>query len=520
MGGGQAELKGPDFVKDGVAVAEVGEGAMMLGHAEGEAVLLVRTGGALRAIGATCSHYGGPLAEGLLVGDHVRCPWHHARFCVKNGHAHAPALNAVTSWKLEERGNRAYVTGKNKATPLPVHDATARASSPTSVVILGAGAAGNAAAEQLRSEGYDGAVTMVGADESVPVDRPNLSKDYLAGAAPEEWIPLRGKEFYAEKKITLALGVRAMKIDAKEKTVTLSTGSALSFDALLIATGADPRALAIPGADLPHVHTLRTLADSRAIIARAKSTKRAVVIGASFIGLEVAASLRTRGLEVHVVAPDAVPLGRILGKDVGALVRSVHEEHGVVFHLGDTPESITASGVTLKSGAVVEADLVVVGVGVTPALGLAEAAGLVMDRGVLVNEFLETSVPGIFAAGDVARYPDAQSRQMVRIEHWVVAERQGQTAARNILGQRQKYTDVPFFWSNHFDLGISYVGHSETWDVAHVAGSLTSRDAIVAYREHGTIRAIATIGRDHQSLEAEAALERGDDAALERLMLA
>ena len=517
MGGAEAKLEGPDFVGVGIAAADIAEGAMALGHAEGEAVLVVRTGGKVHAIGATCSHYGGPLAEGLLVGDHVRCPWHHASFCVKTGHAHAPALNAVACWKVEERGDRVYVTGKDDKTHLRTLPPSARV--PARVVIIGAGAAGNAAAEQLRSEGYAGAVTMIGADESVPVDRPNLSKDYLAGAAPEEWIALRGKDFYDEKKITLTLGVRVAKIDSKAKTVTLSTGESIAFDALLIATGADPRKLTIAGAELPHVHTLRTLADSRAIIEHAKTAKRAVVVGASFIGLEVAASLRARKLEVHVIAPDAVPLERILGKEIGALVRAVHEEHGVVFHLGDVPSSITKSAVTLKSGAVVEADLVVVGVGVGPALALAEDAGLRVDRGVVVDEYLETSVPGIFAAGDVARYPDPRSGENVRIEHWVVAERQGQTAARNILGKREKYAFVPFFWSMHFDLGISYVGHSEKWDAVQVSGSLTKRDAIVAYREGGTIRAIATIGRDHQSLEAEAAFERGDTAALERLML-
>jgi NADPH-dependent 2,4-dienoyl-CoA reductase/sulfur reductase-like enzyme/nitrite reductase/ring-hydroxylating ferredoxin subunit len=509
----EVELKGPDFVKDGIAAEDVAEGSMLRGHAEGEAVLLARKQGKLYAIGATCTHYGGPLAEGILTGDHVRCPWHHAQFCLKDGRPRAPALNPVTCWKVEELSGRARITGKADAEV--EHKVT---HGPASLVIVGAGAAGNAAAEQLREQGYAGPVTMIGGEDSVPVDRPNLSKDYLAGTAAEEWIPLRGKEFYSAKKIDLLLGVRATKLDAKAKMVTLADGRALRYGALLLATGAEPNKLTIPGADLPHVYTLRTLADSRAIIVRAMKAKRAVVVGASFIGLEVAASLRARGLEVHVVAPETSPLERVLGKQVSALVRQVHEEHGVVFHLGDALVSIVADQVMLKSGASLLADLVVAGVGVRPALSLAQDAGLAVDKGILVDEYLMTSAPDVYAAGDVARYPDRRTGEKIRIEHWVVAERQGQAAARNLLGERQEFADVPFFWSNHFDLGISYVGHSEKFDEAQVAGDLAKRDAIVAYREKGIIRAVATIGRDKSSLEAEAAFERNDNEELERLL--
>jgi NADPH-dependent 2,4-dienoyl-CoA reductase/sulfur reductase-like enzyme/nitrite reductase/ring-hydroxylating ferredoxin subunit len=508
------ELKGPDFSKDGVAAQEVAEGSMLLGHADGEPVLLARSQGKLYAMGAVCSHYGGPLAEGLLTGDHVRCPWHHAQFCLKDGKARAPALNPVTCWKVEENAGRARVTGKAPEAP----PAKAPANSPSSVVIIGGGAAGNAAAETLRDRGYAGPITMLSADESVPVDRPNLSKDYLAGSAQEEWIPLRGKEFYAEKKIELLLGTRVTKLDAKAKTVTLTGGKMLQYGALLLATGSEPNKLSIPGADLPHVYTLRTLADSRAIIVRASKAKKAVVVGASFIGLEVAASLKERGLEVHVVAPEAIPLEKVLGKEVGELVRKVHEEKGVVFHLSDSPVSITAGKVTLKSGATLDADLVVAGVGVKPSSSLAQDAGLTVDKGVVVDEHLQTSAKDVYAAGDVARYPDRRTGQKIRIEHWVVAERQGEAAARNMLGEKVKFADVPFFWSNHYKLGIRYIGHSEKFDQVQVSGDLSKHDAIVAYREAGIIRAIATIGRDKAGLEAEAAFERDDQKALERLL--
>jgi NADPH-dependent 2,4-dienoyl-CoA reductase/sulfur reductase-like enzyme len=285
---------------------------------------------------------------------------------------------------------------------------------------------------------------MVSADADVPVDRPNLSKDYLAGNAQDDWIPLRPKEFYDEHRIGLLLSTRVSAIDTARRRVTLSDGAPLDYGALLLATGAEPVRLAIPGADAPHVHTLRTLTDSRAIIAAAATAKTAVVLGASFIGLEVAASLRARGVAVHVVAPDKTPLARVLGEEVGALVRSVHEAHGVVFHLEETAASIEGGRVVLASGASLAAELVVLGIGVRPATALAEAAGLAADRGVVVDEHLVTSAPSVYAAGDVARFPDARSGELVRIEHWVMAQRQGRVAARNLSRRASASMRCPF----------------------------------------------------------------------------
>ncbi len=499
------ELKGPDLAK-GVPASDLADGAMLLGHADGEAVLLARRADDVFAIGATCTHYGGPLAEGLLDRETVRCPWHHACFSLRTGEAmHAPALNPIACWDVDRRGDRLFVIGKSKTrTTWP----GSRPTHPASIVILGGGAAGHAAAEMLRHEGFAGKLTMLSADSSPPCDRPNLSKDYLAGNAPEEWIPLRPPEFFDEQKIDLVLGARATAIDVAKKIVTVDGARAYPYDALLLATGADPIKLTIPGSDLPHVFSLRTLADSRAIIARLGATKRAVVIGASFIGLEVAAALRTRNVEVHVVAPEARPLERILGPAVGDFVRALHEEHGVVFHLGQTAKAIDATSVTLASGEVLAAELVVAGIGVRPAVALAEAAGLTTDRGVVVNEYLETSAAGIFAAGDIARWPDPHSGERIRVEHWVVSERHGQIAARNMLGKKEACAIVPFFWSQHYDTQISYVGHAEKWDRIDVAGSIAGRDCTLGYKLGDKTLAVVTIGRDLDSLRAEVAMER------------
>ena len=508
--GTETKLTGPDL-SAGIDAAALADGDKLLGHANGEPVLLARVKGEYYAIGATCSHYGGPLAEGVLVNDSVRCPWHHACFSLRTGDAlRAPALSPVACWRVEKRGSRIVVAAKVDRDPLaPVYPMERPTASISKVIIVGAGAAGTAAAEMLRRCGYEGDITVVDDDEGSPYDRPNLSKDYLAGNAPEEWIPLRPEGFYEEHRISI-LRERVTRLDAAAKSVQLAGHRALRFDALILATGAEPVRLTTPGADLPHVRYLRTLRDSRALIEGAKSATRAVVIGASFIGLEVAASLRTRrpDLEVHVVAPEKLPLERVMGRDLGDFIKSLHQEHGVIFHLGETATNIARDAVTLSGGTRVPADLVVIGVGVRPRVQLAQEAGLTVDNGVVVDEFLQTSAPGIYAAGDIARWPDPHSNARIRVEHWVVAERQGQTAARNVLGARERFDQVPFFWSAHYDVSINYVGHAERVERTEVDGSARDRDVSVRFIEGGETRAVATIFRDTESLEAEIAMER------------
>jgi NADPH-dependent 2,4-dienoyl-CoA reductase/sulfur reductase-like enzyme/nitrite reductase/ring-hydroxylating ferredoxin subunit len=509
MGEEAASISGPDLTQ-GISVAAVTAGTPLLGHVGGQAVLLVRLGADVLAVGATCTHYSGPLAEGIVVGDTIRCPWHHASFNLRTGVAlRPPALNALPCWRVEQRDGMAFVREPLPAAPRP---ALAPTGLPQSVVIIGGGAAGNAAAETLREEGYPGPVTLLSADEAPPCDRPNLSKDYLAGSATEDWIPLRPLSFYATERIDLRLGTRVAAIEPAARALHLADGSRLPYGALLLATGAEPIPLAVPGAGMPHVHMLRTLRDGRALITAAAGARRAVVIGASFIGLEVAASLRARNIDVHVVAPEDRPMARIMGPAIGDMVRAIHERHGVTFHLGVTATAIDEAEVTLSNGERLAADLVVVGIGVRPATGLAERAGLATDRGVKVDEYLQTSVPGIFAAGDIARWPDQRTGAPIRVEHWVVAECQGQVAARNMLGRKQRFDAVPFFWSQHYDTTIAYVGHAEHWDQIAIDGDPSQQDCTATFWHEGKRRAVVTVGRDRDSLRAELAFEQEESA--------
>ncbi|HKF72107.1 MAG TPA: FAD-dependent oxidoreductase [Stellaceae bacterium] len=500
---------GPDLAQ-GIPTADLRDGQMLVGHVGDDTVLVARRGAELFAIGATCTHYGGPLGEGLLVDDTVRCPWHHACFSLRTGEAlRAPALSAVACWSIAEREGKVIVGQVRPIAPKKVAARPASAKAPREIVIVGGGAAGFAAANRLRQEQYQGRIVMLSSDNAPPVDRPNLSKDYLAGNAPEDWVPLRPQSYYRENGIELSTSATVARIDPQAREVELADGSRLHYDRLLLATGAEPVRLSIPGAAQPHVHTLRSLADSRAIIGRATTARRAVVMGASFIGLEAAAALIARKIEVHVVAPDKVPMARVLGVELGAFVRALHEEHGVIFHLEDTASAIDGTRVGLKSGGTIEADLVVAGIGVRPRVGLAEAAGLALNRGIVVDAQLETSAPGIFAAGDIARWPDPHTGDAIRVEHWVVAERQGSTAALNMLGHREPFTAVPFFWSQHYDVPINYVGHAEAWDDLAVNGDIGARDCLVRYRRNDRVLAVASIYRDLDSLKAELAMERG-----------
>lgn len=492
----------------GIAQESLVEGVTLLGHVGDEDVILTHIGNEFFAVGAHCTHYHGPLAEGLVVDGTIRCPWHHACFDLRTGEAvRAPAFDPLSCWAVELRGDLVFVTRKREQ-PRSMRTGRSSNDAPKRIVIVGGGASGFAAADMLRREGFAGSVVMLSNDIAAPIDRPNLSKDYLAGSAPEDWVPLRPKSFYSEHAIDLRLATEVASVDPNSRVVELSDGNHIPYDRLLLATGAEPVRLWIPGSDQSHVHSLRSLADCRAIIEGARTARRAIVLGASFIGLEVAAALRSRNIEVHVVAPEKRPLERILGPEIGRFVQSLHEEHGVVFHLNETAVSLAGKQMTLKGGGTLEGDLVVAGIGVRPRIDLAAKAGMAIERGVAVNSYLETSAKGVFAAGDIARWPDPHSGGNIRVEHWVVAERQGQIAALNMMGQGERFTAVPFFWSQHYDVPINYVGHAENWDEIAVEGDIPGKNCVLRYKRQGRMLAIASIFRDHESLQAELVMER------------
>ena len=509
--GAMIEPTGADFA---TGIPDLDDGAILQGHYGQRAVIAVRRGSDYFVVAAACAHWGENLASGAVIGDTIRCAHHHACFSVRTGEATCPpALGPIQTFKVDKRGNGRFVAGK--AEQAAAHDIPG---GPSSVVVVGGGGAGSAGALALRDEGYTGPILLISADKDLPCDRPNVSKDYLAGNAPEEWLFLRDGDSWKAANIDVQLGTTVASIDRAAKSLKLSNGSRVSYGSLLLATGADAVRLPIPGADLPHVHVLRTVADGRQILADVKDAKSAVVIGSSFIGMEAAASLKARGLDVHVVSPDAVPFMKALGPAAGGVLHTVHVENGVAFHLGRKPASISPVEVVLDDGSKIPAQLVIMGVGVRPSLSLAEAAGLKVDRGVTVDAQLRTSDANIWAAGDAVRYLDPRSNESVRIEHWVVAQRQGQLAARAMLGRTAKIDYVPFFWTTQFGVSLRYVGHAESWDRIDVAGDPKSKICAFAYRKGSKTLALAFYGRDRDALIAEDALSRGDEATLSSLV--
>ena len=494
---------GPDFVQ-GVPVALVPAQGVLAGHVEGDPVLLARLEDGFHAVAGACTHYGAPLAEGLVVGDEIRCPWHHACFSLRTGAARsAPAFAALRTYAVEVVDGT--VTVRAAPGPAPKPSRAPGGDSPERIVIIGGGAAGFAAAERLRELGYDGALTLLSAETDAPYDRPNLSKDYLAGTAPEEWIPLQGAEFYAKRSIDLQLGMDVTGFDPGSRVLTTTTGAQMPYDALLLATGSEPRRLSTSGFDHPNVRTLRSLDDARSLLAMIADAKSVALVGAGFIGLEAAGALRSRGLEVHVIAPEAVPMARILGEEIGRFLVALHEKAGIIFHLGSEVIGFDGEHLSLKDGSRVRADLVLVGAGALPRTKLASAAGLVVKDGIVVDKQLCTSIPGHYAAGDVASYP--YRGELVRVEHWVHAQRQGQAAAANLLGAGQSFRDVPFFWTHHQGVDLRMCGRSAGFDELRIDGSVPDGDFIARYFRHGEPIAAASVARDRDLLEAEASLQ-------------
>ena len=490
-------------------VSDLHDGEMKRVTAGETHILLARADGRFHAVSATCTHYGGPLAKGVLCGTRVMCPWHHAVFDVTNGNLEEPpALDALFCYGVRVEGDQVLVSipdeSEDRRTPAMVQPD--HAADPRQFVIIGGGAAGYAAAQTLREEGFRGEIVMITREDRAPYDRPNLSKDYLHGHAEPEWMPLRPDEFFPEHGIKLVRNREVTRVDTHTKTITFDSGETMDYDALLVATGGAPVRLNIPGSELKNVFVLRSFADTDAIIAGATHAKRAVVVGASFIGMEAAASLRERGLEVTVVAPSKEPFATTLGVEIGAMLRQVHEKHGVRFKLGSIVYHLEGNhnieAVVLDNGERIEADLVLVGVGVRPATHFLDGVELQQDGGVVVDSRLRAA-DGVFAAGDIASFVDPRTGERVRIEHWRTALQQGRCAARNMLGHDVPFEGVPFFWTRQFNAGLLYAGRVGAWDEIIFNGDVASRVFLAFYVKNNRVLAVAGMNRDREMAAVE-----------------
>ncbi|MBH0111369.1 FAD-dependent oxidoreductase [Novosphingobium sp. YJ-S2-02] len=493
----------PDFGA-GIAASSLGRGEMQTGTFDGADILLIRAeDGTLRAVSATCTHLGAPLETGALIEGEIRCPWHHARFSLEDGQAvGGPATESLGCYEVEESDGTIRVTGRRHVSaPRPALEVA------TPVVIVGSGAAGYALADMLARDGHGADTILVSADEEAPYDRTFLSKQYLAGDAERSEVMLPATGQGLGDPVDIRTGAKVTAIDTKAGTLRFEDGSSLDYGTLVLATGAEPVAPDFLGRDDPRVHTLRTLADADALLAQAHEGKRATVLGASFIGLEVAASLVQRGLKVDVVAQGEVPLAPVLGERAGRHIQSLHEAHGVTFHMGRSLTSFEDEAVWLDDGTRLPADLLVLGTGVRPRLELARDAGLALaedDDGIAVDGNLRTSAPAIYAIGDIASYPDPRLERPLRIEHWVHAQRQGGYLARLFTGASdERFGDTPFFWTGYYGTQLRYVGHASP-DDARLEGDLDEGTFALFYREEGKDRAMLSSGRDKEALATEA----------------
>ncbi len=465
---------------------DLADGQMTTVLVGGKKVLLAKVGGAFYATAARCPHWGGALPEGTLHEARLLCPLHKATFDVRSGDLiEPPALDGIAAFRVRVDGDDVYVDRSEeprRGRTMPMYACDPEAE-PRLFAIVGGGAAAAAAAEALRQECFIGRILLISPEDHWPYDRPNLSKDFVAGELEAKWLPLRSPEFYEEHVIDRVVG-RVTSLDVGTRAITLEDGTTMTPDGILIASGARPRRLNVSGADLPGVFTLRSWDDAEALVAALEDARRVVVVGASFIGMEVAASLRHRDLEVTVVGPEAVPFGAILGDDVGHVVQAHHEAHGTRFALGrgvaGFAGDVAVRAVQLDDGSSLDADVVVVGIGVQPITDFVTGVVRDADGGLTVDEQLRLA-PGVWAAGDVARYREPHTGRDVRIEHWRLAEQHGRAAARSMAGRGVPFSAVPFFWTQHFDLELGYAGAGQGWEEVIVCGDLAARDFTAFY---------------------------------------
>jgi NADPH-dependent 2,4-dienoyl-CoA reductase/sulfur reductase-like enzyme/nitrite reductase/ring-hydroxylating ferredoxin subunit len=492
-------------------VDDLADGQMMTVLVSGKKTLLVRVGGQYFATAARCPHWGAALDEGLLHGPRLLCPLHKSTFDVRDGSLiEPPALDGLRAFRVRVAGDDVCIdrdegpAGFAAAGCAPETTADGR-----TFAIVGGGAVAAAAIEALREECFTGRLVLITPEDRWPYDRPNLSKDFLTDHVEAKWLPLRPPAHYDELRVERLVG-SVVELDVNSRMLTLDDGTTLVPDGVLLASGARPRRLNVPGADLEGVFTLRSWSDAERLVAAARLARRAVVIGASFIGMEVAAGLRERGVDVTVVGPEKVPFEAALGVDVGGVVLAFHEERGTRFALERGVARIVglgrAEGVELSDGTVLDADLVAIGVGVQPVTEFVRGAELDRDGGVPVDDQFRVA-PGIWAAGDIARYREPHTGRDVRIEHWRLAEQQGRAAARSMAGRGEPFRGVPFFWTQHFDFRLGYAGAGRGWEGVFVVGDLAARDFTAFY--HAGDELLAACGTQDDELAAFLELMEG-----------
>ncbi len=492
-----------------VAEDQLKDGAPLGARIGTRAVFLARVEGRIYAMSGKCSHYGGHLEKGRLQDHIITCPLHTARFDVRSGQVQAPpALNDLARYETKVEAGDIYVR-KIPAEALSFP----RGDDDRTFLILGAGAAGLNAALALRKIGFAGRLLMATAEADLPYDRPDLSKGFMAGGTTRDDLALEPELVYQQLGIEILKEHRATGVDRGTKTVVFSNRRKLRYDRLLLATGGTPRVPDIKGTRLSGFFVLRSLRDAEAIMAALSGAKAVAVIGGSFLGLEVAASLRSRGLEVHVIAPQPVLMARVFGAEIGALIRRSHEKNGIVFHLERTVTEITGnrnvSGVALSDGTRIAAQVVIAGIGVVPATGYLEKSGLLVKGVVPVDARFQTADPDIFAAGDMALLPDPVTGEARRVEHWVEAERQGRHAAWGLAGIANDYCETPFFWTNQGDVSIKYAGYASSFDRVVFRGDLEAGKVLVGYYRDEALRAVAALGRTKEFLAVMQIIKSG-----------
>lgn len=457
---------------------QIKEGVPFGAQIGARAVFLTQSEGRIYAMDGKCSHYGGPLEKGRLMEHIVTCPWHAARFDVRSGEVKAPpALDDLARYETKVEAGEVYVR-KVPAEELSIPTGTDE----RTFLILGSGAGGLNAALSLRKIGFAGRVLLVTAESDLPYDRPDLSKGFMAGDTKRDELSLKPEGVYRRLGIEILREYRATGVDTIKKTVTFSNRRRLRYDKLLLATGGTPRVPEIKGTRLPGFFVLRSFRDALAITSSLSRAKTVAVLGGSFLGLEVASSLRTRGLDVHVIAPETVLMARVFGPRIGEFLKRRHQKNGVVFHLGRTAAEI---------------------------LGAKKVSGLLVNGAVLVNAGFQTRDPDIFAVGDIALLPDPVTGEARRVEHWVEAERQGQHAALGMTGIEEPYRETPFFWTNQAGVSIKYAGYTSSFDRVVYRGDLEEEKALAGYYREGALRAVASLGRTKEFLAAMEIIKAG-----------